>query len=128
LNLSGILDTASTASFAGCPDNIIPDFKEPLQNVYGAVLAKQIGPKKRSLHAVNEHFSAQFNAVNNKQVSFSELPYVKCLILQYYYRIAYSANLPIVFCLEQQKSVLCHVFALPAFKLECCFSQLSSEE
>ncbi|RHW19706.1 hypothetical protein C2846_17230 [Pseudomonas jilinensis] len=44
--------------------------EEPLKNVGEAGKTRQKQPKKRSLHVVNEHFEAVFNAVLPTQVVF----------------------------------------------------------
>ena len=48
--------------------------REPLKNVGGEALARRIWQKKRSLHAVNEHFFAKFNAARASKVIFQRFP------------------------------------------------------
>jgi hypothetical protein len=48
--------------------------REPLKNVGGEALARRIYQKKRSLHAVNEHFFGKFNDASASKVIFQRFP------------------------------------------------------
>jgi|GEM_PF-1291167 len=51
--------------------------REPLKNVCGAGLARQIQVTKRSLHVVNEHFLPEFNEARASKVIFQRFPSIR---------------------------------------------------